>query len=194
MPLIAAKLEAMGLVLPKAVRLPPGVVLPFRLVRVLGRRAYVSGHGPLNPDGSLAPPLGKVGRDLSVEQGYRAARLTALANLGSLERELGDLDRVAPGREFSGWSTRRPASIANRPSSTGFPTSSSNCSGPIAARMPAAPSAWPNFRSTSRRDRSRTRDRTVISPAAHRAQPRVSRSRFVEPAASRPPVRGYHRS
>jgi enamine deaminase RidA (YjgF/YER057c/UK114 family) len=48
----------------------------------------------LNPDGTLAPPFGKVGRDLSVEQGYRAARLTALAILGSIERELGDLDRV----------------------------------------------------------------------------------------------------
>ncbi len=94
MPEIAAKLEALGLILPKAVRPPAGVVLPFRLVRVLGRRAYVSGHGPLNPDGTLAPPLGKVGRDLSVEQGYRAARLTALAMLGSIERELGDLDRV----------------------------------------------------------------------------------------------------
>jgi enamine deaminase RidA (YjgF/YER057c/UK114 family) len=63
-------------------------------VRVLGNHAYVSGHGPLNTDGTLAPPLGKVGRDLSVEQGYRAARLTALAMLGSIERELGDLDRV----------------------------------------------------------------------------------------------------
>ena len=94
MPQIAAKLEALGLVLPKAVRPPAGVVLPFRLVRVRGDRAYVSGHGPLNPDGTLAPPLGKVGRDVSVEQGYRAARLTALAMLGSLERELGDLDRV----------------------------------------------------------------------------------------------------
>ena len=94
MPLIAAKLEAQGLVLPKAVRPQPGVLLPFRLVRVLGNHAYVSGHGPLNPDGTLAPPLGKVGRDLSVEQGYRAARLTALAMLGSIERELGDLDRV----------------------------------------------------------------------------------------------------
>jgi len=93
-PLIAAKLEALGLVLPKAVRPPPGITLPFRLVRVLGSHAYVSGHGPLNPDGTLAPPLGKVGRDLSVEQGYRAARLTALAMLGSIERELGDLDRV----------------------------------------------------------------------------------------------------
>jgi enamine deaminase RidA (YjgF/YER057c/UK114 family) len=81
--------------LPQAIRLPPGVVLPFRFVRVRGERAYVSGHGPLNPDGSLAPPFGKVGRELSVEQGYNAARLTALAMLASLERELGDLDRVA---------------------------------------------------------------------------------------------------
>ena len=106
----------MGLVLPKAVRPPAGVVLPFRLVRVLGSRAYVSGHGPLNPDGTLAPPLGKVGRDLSVEQGYRAARLTGLAMLGSIERELGDLERVKPGRACSAWSTRRRVSISSRAS------------------------------------------------------------------------------
>jgi enamine deaminase RidA (YjgF/YER057c/UK114 family) len=91
---IAAKLEALNLVLPKPVQPPPGVVLPFRLVRVVGARACVSGHGPLNPDGTLAPPFGKVGRDLSIDQGYRAARLTALAMLGSLSRELGDLDRI----------------------------------------------------------------------------------------------------
>jgi enamine deaminase RidA (YjgF/YER057c/UK114 family) len=94
MPQIAAKLASMGLVLPKAVQPPAGIVLPFRLVRIVGERAYVSGHGPLNPDGTLAPPFGKVGRDLSVEQGYRAARLTGLAMLGSIERALGDLDRV----------------------------------------------------------------------------------------------------
>jgi enamine deaminase RidA (YjgF/YER057c/UK114 family) len=91
---IAAKLAALGLALPAAVRPPPGVVLPFRLVRVVGDRAYVSGHGPLNTDGTLAPPFGQLGRELTVEQGYRAARLTALAVLGSLERELGDLERV----------------------------------------------------------------------------------------------------
>jgi enamine deaminase RidA (YjgF/YER057c/UK114 family) len=95
MPIIADKLAALGLTLPQAVRPPPGVVLPFRLVRVHGRRAAIAGHGPLNPDGSLAPPFGKVGRDLSVDQGYRAARLTALAILGSLERELGSLDRIS---------------------------------------------------------------------------------------------------
>ena len=54
----------------------------------------MSGHGPQNPDGSLAMPLGKLGRELGVDEGYRAARLTALSILGSLKRELGDLDRV----------------------------------------------------------------------------------------------------
>ena len=103
MPAIATKLAAMGLVLPKRVQPPAGIVLPFRLVRVLGSRATVSGHGPLNPDGTLAPPFGKVGRDLSVEQGYRAARLTALAILGSIERELGDLDRVRAWCACSAW-------------------------------------------------------------------------------------------
>ena len=95
------KLAAMGLVLPPPVRLPPGVVLPFRFVHVVGRRVFVSGHGPQSADGTFEPPFGKLGRDLDVEQGYRAARLTALSMLGSLKRELGDLDRIAGwGRVF----------------------------------------------------------------------------------------------
>lgn len=73
---------------------PPGVRLPFAFVRVRGNRALVSGHGPQNPDGSLALPLGKLGRELGVDEAYRAARLTALSMLGSLKRELGDVDRV----------------------------------------------------------------------------------------------------
>jgi hypothetical protein len=55
----------------------------------------ISGHGPQAADGSFARPLGKVGRDLTLEQGYAAARLTALSILGSLQRTLGDLDRIA---------------------------------------------------------------------------------------------------
>jgi len=94
MPQIDDRLAALGLALPAPVVPPPGVVLPFRPVRLVGRRAFVSGHGPLNPDGSLAAPLGKLGRELDVEQGYAAARLTALAILGSLQRVLGDLDRI----------------------------------------------------------------------------------------------------
>jgi enamine deaminase RidA (YjgF/YER057c/UK114 family) len=91
---VEARLEEVGLVLSEPIKTPPGLVLPFSWVRVRGDRAYVSGHVPLNPDGSFAGPFGKVGAEVSEEQGYEAARLAALAVLGSLKRELGDLDRV----------------------------------------------------------------------------------------------------
>jgi len=91
---IEAKLQALGLVLPEPMKTPTGMRLPFAWVRVRGNRAFVSGHGPLNPDGSLAPPFGKVGKDVTPEQAYQSARLTTLAILSSLKRELGDLDRV----------------------------------------------------------------------------------------------------
>ncbi|MBL6750005.1 MAG: RidA family protein [Nevskia sp.] len=92
---IEARLRALGLTLPPPTRPPPGVVLPFQFVRVVGRRALISGHGPQSADGGFAAPLGKLGRELSLEQGYAAARLTALSMLGSLQRALGDLDRIA---------------------------------------------------------------------------------------------------
>jgi enamine deaminase RidA (YjgF/YER057c/UK114 family) len=91
---IEARLAELGLTLPPPVRPPSGVVLPFRLVRTLGNRAVISGHGPQAADGSIAGPFGKVGRELTVEQGYAAARLSALSMLGSLRHELGDLDRI----------------------------------------------------------------------------------------------------
>ncbi|MEO8921799.1 MAG: RidA family protein [Caldimonas sp.] len=92
---IEERLRELGLVLPEPMRPPAGVALPFSVVRLVGRRAFISGHGPQNADGSLATPLGKLGRELTTEQGYAAARLTALSILGSLERALGDLDRVS---------------------------------------------------------------------------------------------------
>lgn len=92
--LVEKRLEALGLTLPPPMRLPPGVRLPFAMVRVRGRRVIVSGHGPLDADGGLAPPFGRLGAEVTVEQGYGAARLTALAILASLTREIGDLDRV----------------------------------------------------------------------------------------------------
>jgi len=92
---IEAKIEGLGLTLPEPIQVPAGVVLPFSWVRVHGNRAYVSGHIALNADGSLAEPLGKVGAELSEEEGYAAARLVALSMLASLKRELGDLDRVS---------------------------------------------------------------------------------------------------
>ena len=92
---IEQRIQALGLTLPGPLQLPPGAVLPFPWVRVVGSRALISGHGPTNADGSLADPLGKVGAEVTPEQAYLAARLTGLAILGSLKRELGDLDRVA---------------------------------------------------------------------------------------------------
>jgi enamine deaminase RidA (YjgF/YER057c/UK114 family) len=92
---IGRRLEELGLVLPAPLQLPAGVVLPFPWVRVVGTRALISGHGPTDASGALAKPLGKVGRDVTLEQAYAAARLTGLAILGSLARELGDLDRIA---------------------------------------------------------------------------------------------------
>jgi enamine deaminase RidA (YjgF/YER057c/UK114 family) len=91
---IEKRLAELGLVLPDRMQLPPGAKLPFPWVRVHGDRAFVSGHGPLNADGSLARPLGKVGAEVSQDDAYRAARLTGLAMLASLRWALGDLDRV----------------------------------------------------------------------------------------------------
>jgi enamine deaminase RidA (YjgF/YER057c/UK114 family) len=91
---VEAKLVELGLLLPGPTKTPPGLILPFSWVRVRGDRAYVSGHVPLNPDGSVAEPFGKVGAEVSEEEAYEAARMVALAMLASLKRELGDLDRV----------------------------------------------------------------------------------------------------
>src|SRR5258708_5279275 len=91
---IEQKLEALGLALPPALKPPGGMLLPFAFVRVQGNRAYIAGHGPQNPDGSLAAARGKVDAEVTVDEAYQAARLTGLAMLGSLKRELGDLDRV----------------------------------------------------------------------------------------------------
>jgi enamine deaminase RidA (YjgF/YER057c/UK114 family) len=88
------RLRELGIVLPPPLRTPPGIVLPFPWVRLIGQRAFVSGHGPVEADGSLARPLGKVGADVTVDEAVGLARKTGLAMLRSLEDELGDLDRI----------------------------------------------------------------------------------------------------
>jgi len=92
---IEQRLEALGLVLPAPTQTPKGVALPFPWVRVVGSRACISGHAPTNADGSFAHPLGKVGAEVTLDQAKAAARLTGLAILASLKRELGELDRIA---------------------------------------------------------------------------------------------------
>jgi hypothetical protein len=67
----------------------------YVLVNVAGSIAYLAGHGP--QDGGQPTPLmtGRIGDDLSAEEGYRAARLVGLAMVASLKQELGELDRVS---------------------------------------------------------------------------------------------------
>ncbi|MDQ7840322.1 MAG: RidA family protein [bacterium] len=85
---VEAKLAEMGLELPSA---PRPVANYVRIVRT-GNLLFVSGHGPYR-DGKLQF-VGKVGADLTVEEGYQAARLVALNCLASVKEALGDLDRV----------------------------------------------------------------------------------------------------
>jgi enamine deaminase RidA (YjgF/YER057c/UK114 family) len=82
------KIKALGLELPPPPK-PAGLYKPVVLV---GNLAYVSGHGPLRSDGGLL--CGRVGDDLSLEDGKKAAQLTGLAILASLRAQLGALDQV----------------------------------------------------------------------------------------------------
>jgi enamine deaminase RidA (YjgF/YER057c/UK114 family) len=88
---IEERLGELGLRLPEPFA-PAGKEFNFRLVKVHGGLAYIAGHGPF--DGGKPLVQGRLGDDLTLEQGYEAARLTALAILASLKQELGSLDRV----------------------------------------------------------------------------------------------------
>ena len=83
-----AKLQGLGIELPT----PSAPVANFvRTVRT-GNLVYTSGHIPIRPDGTFVK--GKLGGGLTVEEGYEAARLTAIALLASLKKEIGDLSTV----------------------------------------------------------------------------------------------------
>jgi len=57
-----------------------------------GNLVFLAGHGPRKPEGGYI--TGKVGRDIDIEQGKEAARLTAISLLSSLKAEIGDLNKV----------------------------------------------------------------------------------------------------
>jgi enamine deaminase RidA (YjgF/YER057c/UK114 family) len=83
-----AKITELDLELPPAPK-PQGVYKPLV---TLGDACYVSGHGPLKPDGSMF--LGRVGSEVDQQTGYDAARQTGLAILATLRSGLDSLDRV----------------------------------------------------------------------------------------------------
>ena len=68
----------------------------------------VSGHGAQNPDGSPAGPFGRVPDEVPLEQAQRSARLAALSVMASVQRALGDLDRVSAWVMVSGFVTSEP--------------------------------------------------------------------------------------
>lgn len=85
---IEDQIQALGIELPPA---PPkgGVYHP---VVVVDKIAYVSGHGPYRSNGTYI--TGKVGSDLSLDEGKAAARQVGLAMLATLRNELGSLNRI----------------------------------------------------------------------------------------------------
>jgi enamine deaminase RidA (YjgF/YER057c/UK114 family) len=90
MGVIEDKIKAMGHTLPEAFQFPS----PNRTgCVVVGSIIYASGHGR-NMGGPGVKAKGKVGTDLTIEEGYATARAVALSMMASLKQELGDLDRV----------------------------------------------------------------------------------------------------
>lgn len=82
------KLKELGIELPAPSKPIANYVKAVRT----GNLVFLSGHGPTRADGSLI--TGKVGKDLTLEQGYEAARITAISLLATLKNEVGDLSKV----------------------------------------------------------------------------------------------------
>src|SRR4051794_19931263 len=70
----------------------PKPMAKYRTAVQVGNLLYLSGHGPLLPDGKLTK--GRVGAELTAEQGYAAARQTGLAVLSTVRSTLGSLNKV----------------------------------------------------------------------------------------------------
>ncbi len=87
--LVEQKIADLGLQLARS----PAPLANFVQTVRIGNLLFVAGHLPQHPDGSLLNP-GKVGRDVTIEQGYEAARLTMTNCLASIREALGDLDKV----------------------------------------------------------------------------------------------------
>ena len=85
---VEQRIKELGLVLPPVTK-PLGIYKP---VLVSGNLLYVSGQGPVLPDGSLI--TGRVGADLTLEEGQRAARQVGLTMISVIKEYFGDLNRI----------------------------------------------------------------------------------------------------
>ncbi len=87
-PDVEARIKELGIVLPEVGAPVANYVNTVRT----GNLVFTSGKGPQKTDGTYV--TGKVGADLTTQEGYEAARLTAIQQLASLKAELGDLNKV----------------------------------------------------------------------------------------------------
>ena len=85
---IENRIKELGLTLPEA----PAAGGTYSPVVIVGNLAFVSGQGPVGPDGKWL--TGRVGDDLTEEQGVAAARTVGLTMLATIKAQLGSLDRV----------------------------------------------------------------------------------------------------
>jgi len=85
---VEEKIKALGLELPPA---PPAMGIYYPVV-IDGKKLYVSGQGPLQSNGELI--RGKVGKDLSLEEGQVAARQVGLTMLSTIKSQIGDLGKI----------------------------------------------------------------------------------------------------
>jgi enamine deaminase RidA (YjgF/YER057c/UK114 family) len=83
-----AKLKALGITLPE----PAAPIANYVNAVRTGNLLFLAGKGPLQKDGKDV--VGRLGKDMSVDEGYQAARSVAIAHLAVLKHELGDLKRV----------------------------------------------------------------------------------------------------
>jgi enamine deaminase RidA (YjgF/YER057c/UK114 family) len=84
---VETRLQEMGITLPE----PAAPIANFIGAVRVDKLLFVSGHGPARDSNT---PRGKVGRDLTVEQGYEAARQTMISCLATVKQAIGDLDQV----------------------------------------------------------------------------------------------------
>ena len=116
---IEEKLAAMGLVLPPEVKSAPGSSPPH-YIRVRNGIAYLSGQGARNADGTSAGPFGKVPSEVSIEAARESAKGCALSLLGTLQCEIGDLDRVTQWLRVFGMVNCAPGFNRTTPVINGF--------------------------------------------------------------------------
>ena len=92
-----ARVDELHLILPTA----PKPMAIYRPCLRVGNLLYVSGHGPLKPDGTLI--TGVVGKDLTLDEGKAAAKQVALAVLSTVKTHLGTLNTVKRLVKTLGW-------------------------------------------------------------------------------------------